>query len=76
MLPCGPGSVGPALGPYAIGDFQGAAGKEKRRGKSRSVSGKGFMKFSVYCRALAAVRVFSMSMARVMGPTPPGTGVM
>lgn len=24
----------------------------------------------------AANRVFSMSMARVMGPTPPGTGVM
>ena len=24
----------------------------------------------------AAVRVFSISMARVMGPTPPGTGVM
>ena len=24
----------------------------------------------------AAVRMFSISMARVMGPTPPGTGVM
>ena len=28
------------------------------------------------CCALAAVRVLRMSIAMVMGPTPPGTGVM
>ncbi len=34
---------------------------------------------SNYCRfwcTLAAVRMFRISMARVMGPTPPGTGVI
>jgi hypothetical protein len=32
--------------------------------------------FQPCCRSLAAVRVLAISMARVMGPTPPGTGVM
>ena len=33
-------------------------------------------KYCYFKRFSAAVRMFRMSMARVMGPTPPGTGVM
>ena len=33
-------------------------------------------KYCYFKRVSAAVRMFRMSMARVMGPTPPGTGVM
>lgn len=35
-----------------------------------------FAKYRYFKWVSAAVRMFRMSMARVMGPTPPGTGVM
>ena len=38
--------------------------------------GPGFLRRQTPWCSRAAVRVFSMSMALVMGPTPPGTGVM
>ena len=33
-------------------------------------------KYRYFKRVSAAARMFRMSIARVMGPTPPGTGVM
>ena len=42
-----------------------------------SLTGEVFLsKYRYFKRVSAAARMFRMSIARVMGPTPPGTGVM
>ena len=49
-------------------------GRSNIVGKPGILAGS-FFQFMPWC-SFAAVRVFFISMARVIGPTPPGTGVM